>query len=643
MIYIDKLEQIDKLKEWLKYHNTIAVDTETTGLDPLTDKILLLQIGNHLEQWVIDAYKIGDDGIKLVLNLIKNKLITKLFHNAIFDYSMIIGNYGIELDNIKCTFITNKLLTNGRRTSDNSLAGVVDKYLNIDLSKTERKSFIAHKYGEPFTPEQIEYAGIDVKYLGQVFDAQMKLIRERKMQTLLALEFMTIKTTADMNLNGIYVDQKKWLALKSTAEKEALDIKLKLDEIFKDHCETDMFGALMAPNLKAENYKKRVKLLRHKGQTVSVKTRAPVPELLNYDSNEQMQHMLSLVLGHPIESTNREYLKTLRHEAIDLLLKYREKRKLVTTYGQEFLNQHVHPKTKRIHSHFDPMGTETGRWSSKNPNMQNIPKGAEYREPFCAQKEGYSIISADFSGQELRLLAHISQEEKFIKAIQENKDLHSYSASLLFGIPYEDFFEKDEEGHVKIDNLGEPVIKSEMKKKYRNPAKSITFGLMYGMGPNKLSRQLDIELFEAKTLFKKYFETFPAIKNLMDELTKNVRERKYAYSPLDGRRRDYTGIDWDNPKQAAGAINAAKNMPFQGCGASVTKLSLIYLRRAIKSKNLDAKILITVHDEVLIEVRDDQAEICAELVKEKMEKAFNYFAPSVPMVVSPQIAKYWVH
>ncbi len=163
-------------------------------------------------------------------------------------------------------------------------------------------------------------------------------------------------------------------------------------------------------------------------------------------------------------------------------------------------------------------------------------------------------------------------------------DLHSYSASLIYGIDYEKFF----------DEKGEVI--SEMKKKYRDPAKTITFGLVYGMGPTKLAASLDITLAEAKALMRTYFKTFPSIKKLMDELVEQVKLNRYTFSPLDKRRMDVSHIDWDNNAEVSHVVNEAKNMPFQGCGASTTKLALIKINNNIKLQKWDAKIINVVHD-----------------------------------------------
>ena len=163
------------------------------------------------------------------------------------------------------------------------------------------------------------------------------------------------------------------------------------------------------------------------------------------------------------------------------------------------------------------------------------------------------------------------------------------------------------------------------------------------MGPKKLGEQLKISLQEAKDLMAKYFRIFPKIKELMDRLTADAKRRRYALSPLDGRRRDLNNVDWDNPKQVSGAMNQSKNLPFQGCGASTTKLALCRLKHYIDTNNMDALIVNVIHDEILVEVHKDQAEQMAKVVEKEMIHGFNHFAPDVPMAVEAAISTHWLH
>jgi DNA polymerase I-like protein with 3'-5' exonuclease and polymerase domains len=628
MIFVDTYDKLQECLNWLNEQSLIGLDTETNGLDPITSKVLLIQIGTEVTQYVIDTYKLKEH-IPTLLNTLNLPFLKKVLHNAVFDYGMLYSNYNFQLDNFVCTLTANKLLNQGRKTEHHSLAALLDKYLSIKLDKETRSSFIDMKYGDNFTEDQIKYSGLDVKYLPKLFGIVNNLIKLRNLSLVAELEYETIKVTAEMQIKGIYIDQEKWLDLKKEAEVLANNAFAKAEKYFAPYCTKDMFGDLLFDQslINAKQTKKTV------GKPKKVKTTL-VP--FNINSNIQTKAILEKILGHPLDSTDSKYLAEFDHPAIDALLEYRKYYKLITTYGEEFITDNVHPVTKRIHTTFKQLGTESGRYSSDHPNLQNIPHQQSYRTPFCVQSPDRRIISADFSAQELALIAKITQEPNFIEALKSGKDVHCYSASLLHNIPYEQFFDYDENGNV----IG---FNKKMKKEYRDPTKSITFGLVYGMGPGKLAKQLNISFSEAKTLIDKYFKMFPQVKIKLNEFVEALYKNKYAYSPLDGRRRDFSDIDWDDKKIVSHAVNAAKNLPFQGSGASITKLAMCNIRRRFLKENLDAFIILTVHDEVLVECHESIATTCAKIVEIEMIEAFNYFAPDIPMKVDAQIGTHWIH
>jgi len=595
MRHITTDKGVENALTYLRRKSILGLDTETTGLDPLDNKILLLQIGDQGEQFVFDIYKLGAE-VYPVLDWLVTDDITIVMHNAKFDYSMIKTNFDRTLQKVICTMIGEQLLNQGRKQSA-SFEAVCLKYIGVPLDKTQQSTFIDMKWGQTFTTRQLQYAADDIKYLIPVYKKIQSLLDSRGMKELSALEYNTTRVTADMEINGIFLDRKKWLALKDKAIAGADTAQAKLDKFFDSYCQKDLFGNLD----------------------------------INYNSPTQLLPILSDITKTKLKSTAEPALKRLNHPVIKVLLEYRGHQKNITTYGQEFLNQYVSKIDGRIHSSFKQLGADSGRYASREPNMTNIPKAQEYRAAFIAQDPEYRIISADFSGQELRLLAHLTQEPKFLYALQNNMDLHSYSASLIFGIPYEKFFDENGKG-----------IK-EMKDKYRNPAKSLTFGLIYGIGPMKLSLNLGITIKKARNLMNTYFSTFPAIKKTLEDLTEDAEKNRYALSPLDGRRRDLTTFDWDDSRQVAHAFNITKNLPFQGCGASTTKLAMCKLKNLIDKEKYDAKIINAIHDEILVEVHKDEAEDVAKYVQKAMIEAFNHYAPSVPMEVEPAIGREWIH
>jgi len=364
MLYITTEDELNAALTYLRRQPIVALDTETTGLNPLEDKILLLQIGDTQEQYVFNIYKLGTYIYK-VLDWIIEKNVACIIHNAKFDYAMIKSNFGYTLPEVRCTMIGEQLLNQGKKQSV-GFGAVALKYLGIALDKTQQSSFIGMKWGQEFTQRQIDYAGEDVQYLLPIYKKIQNLLNERGMGELSTLEYETTRVTADMELNGIFLDSEKWLALKDKAIAAADVAKAKLDKFFEPFVEKDLFGSLD----------------------------------INYNSPTQLLPILSDITRTKLTSTSEAALKRISHPVIEALLEYRGQQKRITTYGKEFLEQNVSPIDGRVHSDFMQLGADSGRYASKNPNMTNIPKAQEYRAAFIAQDPEYRIISADFSGQQ---------------------------------------------------------------------------------------------------------------------------------------------------------------------------------------------------------------------------------------------------
>ncbi len=431
--------------EFIQTARLLGYDVETTGLDFTNDKILLVQVGNDEEQYIFDARKLKKDMGPVILALANQPGLVLIAHNSKFDYGMTLTNYGIRLENIVCTFINAKLLNVGKNGVGSGLADALEKFCNVTVDKKEQKSFIRMADRE-FTESQLLYAAKDIKYLVKLYQVTIKMLASRDMLALAELEHETAKVTAEMEITGMYVDKKLWMSLKNDAEDRMLSQKRKLDEIFikAGIVDKDLFGAAV----------------------------------LDYNSPQQLKVALSKLLGFQLESTSKDYLKTIDEPVIAELIKYRQAMKLYTTYGEDWYNGHFNATTGRIHPSYNQLGPDSGRWSSEDPNIQQIPKDQIYRDPFCVKDpSNYRIISADYSGQELRILAQISKDPIFIAALKDKKDLHAYCASLLYGIEYGSFFKYDEKGEILREPNGEPVFIKEMKVKYRQPAKSVNFGL----------------------------------------------------------------------------------------------------------------------------------------------------------------------
>jgi DNA polymerase-1 len=222
--------------------------------------------------------------------------------------------------------------------------------------------------------------------------------------------------------------------------------------------------------------------------------------------------------------------------------------------------------------------------------------------------------------QELRVLAQLSQEEAFIKAIKEKRDLHKMVASMMFRKP-----------------------ENEITKEERTRAKTIGFGTIYGLTAYGLSKTLKIPKDQAKTLLDTFFKAFPNIKKFLDERARTTRKLKCAVSPLDGRIRSLANVDWDDWRKRKHCENIGKNHPIQGTSASITKLALVKIQEYINQHNKPAKIIAVIHDEILLEVKEDIADEMSKVTQNCMIEAFNHYCPDVPMDVNPQIGNHWIH
>lgn len=318
-------------------------------------------------------------------------------------------------------------------------------------------------------------------------------------------------------------------------------------------------------------------------------------------------------------STNAEVLEELRdqHPIIEQVLAYRLWMKLKSTY-LDGLDNLIDEKTMRIHSTFNQMVTATGRLSSSDPNLQNIPvrtaEGKKIRELF-EPGEGYDyLLSADYSQIELRVLAHMSEDKNFLEAFNEGQDIHARTASEVFGIPMD-----------------------QMTAEYRGKAKAVNFGIVYGISDYGLSRDLRISRKEAATYIASYFEKCPGIKNFIDGVVEKAHKDGYV-TTLFGRKRYLPAIHSSNFNQRTLAERMAMNTPIQGTAADIIKLAMLATKRSLEEKKLKSRVLLQVHDELVLEVVEAEIETVSSLLKQAMQ---NVVKLSVPLTIDINIGKNW--
>lgn len=306
------------------------------------------------------------------------------------------------------------------------------------------------------------------------------------------------------------------------------------------------------------------------------------------------------------------------HEIIPNIVEYRELAKLKSTYV-DALPELVNPKTGRVHTSYNQTGTSTGRFSSSNPNLQNIPicteLGREVRRAFIAP-EGYRLLSVDYSQIELRVMAHISEDETLIAAFEAGQDIHRATAAAVFDVPPED-----------------------VTYEQRSFAKRVNFGLMYGMGEFRLARESDLTLAEARDFIKRYFERIPGVKRYIDDTEAFAKKHGYVETLL-GRKRHFPHLldDRTSGNRVAGQLRAAINMPIQGTAADILKIAMIKLHEELENSSLDATMILQVHDELVLEVAENQVEETTALVVDTMQNAYEL---RVPLVANADVGQNW--
>ena len=583
--YITTDEQAREATAIIYRQPIIEVDSETTALDPYKGKISLIQIGIPNKAYIFDVRNdtehssVDPQTLKPVLTG-PNQI--RILQNAVFDMKMIRHHYGFYIENIYDTMLTEQLFHLGQKVKAN-LPALIFKYLGITMDKEPRNTF--KDYGQTFKPFQLEYAANDVSVLRLIKDLQFSKIKEHNFEDVCRLEFEFTKPMCEMELNGITLDAEKQRRLLRETEIERQKFGKEVAEILSlNEDQTTLFGV----------------------------------SLINLGSPLQLKNALNKY-GLNLESTAVDVLEKHRGlPIIDSLLAYRKAQKFISTYGETLIAQ-ISKITGRIHTDFTQM-VSTGRMSSSDPNLQNIPKKQRYRSAFVARKE-YSLITADMSGAELRILGNMSQDPIFIECFREGIDLHSRTIAEIHGIPI-----------------------SEVTSDMRNSAKAINFGLAYGLSKFGLARRLKINEKKAENMMTKYFERYKGVKKYLNQSAKDAVRNRYSMS-ISGRKRFYTLPDYNHPdyKRISGSIQRrGMNQPIQGSNADTIKQSMIYLVDRLEDSGYDAKLILTVHDEVVVEVKTEQAHEVKPIVEQSLIDGFGRYFSLIPMEAAGLTGDCWL-
>lgn len=411
--YISEQRELEAIIPELMSSPIWGLDTETTGLDPHKDKIILMQIGTSQKQFVLDMRKLSVEPLKPFLI---SEDIKKVGHNLKFDYKMIKGNYGIDLECVRDTYLAEKLLHMGKKFGGFGLDDVVKSYLKFDLPKEERSSFgLGYVPEGDFTTAQLEYAARDVEYLIPLTKKQSDQLCEDELMHCYTLECNVLPCFADMEFDGMPLDVVGWKKLIDYNTEKAAEIEEQLNEHASSVVQGDLFGKVHV-NWKSPD------------QVLSV-LRSMNVKVSRWD-RELREEVVEL-----IDKTDDKTLKKIKtHFIVNLLKKYRSHSIRVTTFGEPYI-QAISPVTGRLHPDIDQIGTETGRPANHSRkgsvNVLNIPRDKEYRNCFLAG-ENEVVETDDYSGCELRIWAEISGDPKLKEAFQRGEDVHCYVASKLF-------------------------------------------------------------------------------------------------------------------------------------------------------------------------------------------------------------------
>ncbi|NJN96421.1 MAG: DNA polymerase I [Anaerolineales bacterium] len=505
--------------------------------------------------------------------ILSDPVITKYMHNAKFDMT-VLQQHGLPVAPPIFDTMVASWVGNNAPEARHGLKDLAREKLNLQM--TEIKELIGSGKSQ-ITMAQVPvekvtpYAAADVDMTLRLVESVQKPLRDipELGQIFYDMELPLIYVLKDMELAGVKLD-------------------------------TSALGVM------SKQMAQRLAELEHEIHRAAGLT-------FNINSTQQLSDLLFNKLGLPTEglsktksghySTAAGVLEELKgkHEVIDLILEHRGLTKLKSTYV-DALPLMVNPKTGRVHTNYNQIGISTGRLSSSEPNLQNIPirteQGREIRRAFIAAP-GCRLISADYSQVELRILAHVVEDPNLLAAFAHNEDIHAATAATVLGIPLE-----------------------QVDKYQRRIAKTVNFGLIYGQTAFGLAQNTGMSRDEARLFIDKYFEKYPGIKRYIDETKRLAVEQGYLTTLL-GRRRDFSNLARLTGPQRASVEREAINMPIQGTAADIMKIAMIRLHQALKARNLRSRMLLQVHDELVLEAPEDEVAATAELTHQVMSQAYD--------------------
>lgn len=660
--------------DFLADEKEISLDTETHGLNYFApDQMLLIQAGNDEDQYVVDVryFDLADN----LIALFENDLIRKIFHNSDYDLNVIknyieyqTGKESTDFLNIFCTYKASKILYTGYDSYSHNLETCAQRELKEELDKGQQQYFIKHPLGKDFRPESIYYAAKDIKVTHQLYKIFKQKLADNQLMQVANIENQV--PYWKITRNGMPLDSDKWLDLFKRNKIRFREIQKEMDQYLLVHYEKEV-------------QKFRLPL------SLFIKSTDRLLDI-NWQSSQQVNNIfklldISVVDKHGKKTTGRkEVEKAYRFNKIEdekakgfieLYIKYAELKNLITTFGDKYLykkdkitkeNQPLKNKyTDRVHPTFDPIKS-TGRMGQFDPNLQQVPSNEDFRSCFCV-KDDKVIITADYSGQESRVMASLAKDQKYIDFFNNGDgDIHSFVATQLFSAMFHKEF----------------IVSKSQNKDYRQKGKILNFMISFGGSAYSLSKDLNLPVEEAQELIDNFFKAFPTLKAFFDNSRSEALKNGYIVTN-DITFRKIWFPEWLEYKETVDYVNqekkklgneaffdiirskegllpklnrrayilkgdierAAQNYKVQGTAADMTKIALIKLEDVNRTRRLlnypTFKIINVVHDEIVVECNKSVAGAVKNIVEQEMEAAGKMFCPDVDMKPTASINSYW--
>lgn len=575
---VDNEKKISDLIAKISVHNFCSFDTETTGIDPTASQLVGMSFSfSEGEAYYVPVSPDFDEAkkqVEIFRNFFENEKIEKIGQNIKYDI-IILKQYGIEVKGkLFDTMIAHYLMNPELRHNMDYLAETYLNYRTIHIDELIGAKGKNQLNMRQLRPEQIcDYACEDADITLKLRNIFVKAIEKQGYTKLLyEIEFPLIYVLADMEYTGVKLDKN---ALAESSKTLTVDLQ-KIEAQIHDYAGTELninsakqVGEILFDKLKITDKPKKTKT----GQYV----------------------------------TSEETLESLKdsHPVVGKILEYRGLKKLLSTYI-DALPQLVNPRDGKLHTSYNQTVTSTGRLSSSNPNLQNIPirdeQGKEIRKAFIAD-DGCTFFSADYSQIELRIMAHLSQDKHMIEAFNSGEDIHAATAAKIYKLPINE-------------------VTADMRRK----AKTANFGIIYGISVFGLAERLTIPRGEAKELIDGYFESYPQVKEYMDNSIKEAREKGYV-TTLFGRQRFLPDINSRNATVRGYAERNAINAPIQGSAADIIKVAMNKIFERFAKEDVQSKMILQVHDELNFNVVNCELDKVRQIVIEEMESAYKMVVP----------------